>query len=487
LFKKCQIAIFFAAVCSIYAGFVDVHSSPSGATILIDGESTHLVTPNIIEIFGDSVDISVSLDDYYFQKRIVRVPKNDTMRISFTQMQIFDTVSIFGHHSYGILNLPKPPNGIPYLIDGYIEHDYKKILLNAGEHSINWSGGMEYEPIDTSAEITAGRITDVEFEFNYRTATLSIETKPEDAKIFLDGKLTAVGVLFGKVSAGKHKIAVSAKGYVRKEQEIIVFPNHTAKLDIVLEPATGMDYTEKRIDSHGNFKKPKRIDELKNLGRFWGNYLISQPFSIEVSALSVQYRTATDKKFRDIVSLFNDASLIGTNYRGFSFFNKLWIAKSFVIFSAEYGQGFGGIKYKKPYEINIEESSPRYENNYLIYDYYSEINPEIIFRSYSGQIGFRAGDKIISVAILTGFQREKIIFSGLSQKTSDEETYYTSFEQQNNNWITSVRAVVSPKSANFYPSFYAELSLTPVRNYDVSGWTTVRSGILVPWRFERKK
>ncbi|MDR0303839.1 MAG: PEGA domain-containing protein [Chitinispirillales bacterium] len=488
MFKKLKIAVFFAVI-NGYAGFVEINSSPSGAKIIINDKETGLTTPKVVEIKSSSAQINVSLENYNFRERTIFVPAHDTVRLSFTQMQISDTISIFGDRSHGILNLPSPPDGIPYLIDGYIENDSRKILLNAGEHNVYWNGGIEYEPIDTFVEVEVGKIANVDFAFNYRTATLFVETEPEEAKIFLDGKLAGVGILFCNTKAGKHNISISYRGYRTNEQEITILPDRMQKLNIKLERLFDNDDVNKCLDIYGTYEdcpKNKKIDELKKLGKFLGDYLNRQPFSIEASAISVQYRTATDKKFRDIVSLFNDGTLIGTNYRGFSFFNKLWIAKSFVIVSAEYGQGFGGVKYKKPYQIDIGESSPEYKNCYLIYDEFLDVNPELFFNSYSGQIGFRAGDRGLSIAILVGYLREKITLNGISKKIADDRYEYLSIEKRNDTWITSLRAVIAPKAVVFCPSIYAELSLTPVSGYDVSGWVSLRTGVIIPWWYSKQ-
>lgn len=399
-----------------------------------------------------------------------------------------DTFFVFGNHSYGILNLPATPNGIPYLIDGKIENDSKKILLLAGEHQIYWDGGIEYEAIDTVIEVNVGEIRDVVFNFVERKATIFLETEPEESKIFLDGKLAGVGVLFGNLQPGIHQISISAQGYHTSNQNFLALPNHLVKMNVQLvqipdKDGDGFpDSIDVCPDVYGIFDgcpKYHKGKELKKLGDFWWNYLRTQPFTIEVLALAVQYRIpVANKEFRNLVSLFNDGVPIGTNYRGFSAFNKLWLAKSFVIISAEYGQGFAGLKYKKPYEISIDDYS-------LIYKDYSDKGPEMNIYSYSGQIGIRAGNPYLTIAVLTGYQSEKITVEKITKTDKNGRKYYSSFSKQNNSWITSVRAAVYPKGEIFYPAIFGEISLTPISSFDLTSWTSVRLGILIPWRLEK--
>lgn len=399
-----------------------------------------------------------------------------------------DTFFVYGNHSYGILNLPITPNGIPYIINGKIENDSKKILLFAGEHQVYWDGGIDYEPIDTILEVNVGEIRNVVFNFIERKSTIFLEAEPEEAKIFLDGNLSGVGVLFGNLRPGAHRITVSAQGYHTSNQDILVLPNHLVKMNVKLTQIPDRDgdgfpdSIDVCPDVFGIFDgcpQYKKGKELKKLSDFWWNYLRTQPLTIEVLGLAVQYRIpVANEKFRNLISLFNDGVPIGTNYRGFTAFNKLWIAKSFWIISAEYGQGFAGLKYKKPYPIEIDDYT-------LMYKEYREINPEITINTYSGQFGFRSGNKNLTIAILTGFQSEKITVSGVTKKDENGKEYYSSFSKQNNSWITTARAVVSPKGEIFHPAIFGEISLTPVSSYYVTSWVGLRAGILIPWRLEK--
>ena len=122
-----------------------------------------------------------------------------------------------------------------------------------------------------------------------------------------------------------------------------------------------------------------------------------------------------------------------------------------------------------------------FRDYYLIYSEFSEINPELFLNSYSGQIGLRAGDNIISLAVLFGYKREKITLSGISRKVGDSYQY-TTVERRNDGFITTFRAVVNPKNtAVFRPTLFAEISLTPVRTYELTNWVSMRSGVLIPW------
>jgi len=387
--------------------------------------------------------------------------------IDYESVVSADTFFVFGSHFYGILNLPKTPNASPYFINEDAKNDNQRIVLPAGEHRVFWSGGIEFESIDTVIEIRVGEISNVEFSFIERTATLFLETSPENASIFLDGNFAGTGMLFRDLRAGNHKITVSARGYRTNQQEITILPNRLLKMSVELEEA-------ERGDVYYNNK----ARELRKLANFWGNFMLKQPFTVEVSALSVQRRVATNKNFRNLVSLFNDGPPIGTNFNGFSVFNKLWVSHSFMIASLEYGQGFGGLRYKKPYHIPVDDYI-------LIYNEFREVNPEMSLRSNSAQIGIRIGHENLTIAVLTGILREEITMSGITRTAQDGRRYLSSQTKQNDNWITSVRASFSPSGLVFHPAFFAEIAMTPVNRYDVSGWINMRSGIIVPWRLSR--
>ena len=414
-----------------------------------------------------------------------------------------DTFFVFGTHSYGILNLPITPNAIPYIINDYIEHENQRIVLPMGRHRVSWHGGVGYMPIDTFVDVRAGEMVNLSLSFVERQGTLFIETEPDEARIFLNSDLAGVGVLFRDVKAGVHNLWVAANGFHAVEQTITVLPNRLTRLNIKL-PSTNdrdgdgfPDSVDLCPDVFGIYRgcpRPPVWHELKELRNFWREYLRQQPFSIEVMALAFQYRIATEPTFRELIGLFNDGPVIGTNHRGFSAFNKMWIGYKQWIASLEYGQGFAGSRYRKTFDIDVDGEYR------IMYSRNMESEPTMMMNSYSGQIGIRAGNEIMSIAILTGFQREKITLSNITEIYEDNmgrrRHIFSSRSARNDSWITSVRATLSPVGENFNPAFFIELSITPILGEEenrvnrvlrpeTSGWTGFRSGVIIPWRLVR--
>ncbi|MCL2845297.1 MAG: PEGA domain-containing protein [Chitinivibrionia bacterium] len=415
-----------------------------------------------------------------------------------------DTFFVFGTHSFGILNLPIAPNNIPYLINNDIESETQRIVLPMGRHRISWHGGIGYMPIDTFVDVRAGEILNLRLSFVERQGTIFIETEPDEARIFLNSDLAGVGTLFRDIKAGEHRLAVSAHGFHGIEQTITVFPNRLTRFHIQL-PSTHdrdgdgfPDSVDLCPDVFGIYRgcpRPPVWHELKELRSFWRDYLSQQPFTIEVLAFAFQHRIATEPIFRELIGLFNDGPVIGTNHRGFSAFNKIWIGHRQWIMSLEYGQGFAGSRYRKSFDIPVDID---FDNGFWVeYDRFGDLEPTMILRSYSGQIGFRAGNEILSLAILTGYQREKIMLNNITERNERGRRTLSSRSARNDTWITSVRAALSPIGENFHPTYFIELSITPILGDgdgsaisralrpETSGWVGFRGGIIIPWRLQR--
>lgn len=407
-----------------------------------------------------------------------------------------DTFFVYGSHSYGILNLPATPNAIPYIINERIEYENERIVLPMGRHRIFWDGGIGYVPIDTFADVRAGEIVNLNFNFTERRGTLFIETEPDEARIFLNSELAGVGVLFRDLQAGNHLLSVSAQGHHSIEQTVSVSPGRVSRYNIRL-PSTydrdgdgfpdSVDLCPDVFGIYHGCPRPQLGHELRNLRDFWRGYLDEQPFTIEILAFGFQYRIASEPLFRELISLFNDGPAVGTNHRGFSAFNKIWIANARWIASLEYGQGFLGSRYRKSFDINVDNDF------HLIYDKHWDLEPTIKMRSFSGQFGFRAGNEILSLAILTGYQAERITLTNISEFGDDRRRRTSSRTSRNNVWITSVRAVLSPSGENFNPAFFIEMSVTPIVGEprgkigqairpEETGWIGFRSGVILPWR-----
>ncbi len=467
-----------------------VVSEPAGAEIIINHIRTGKYTPDTIRNLPRSeITVSVLLDDYRYAERTI-LPTSDTLStLSFTHLTDFDTLAITGDSLFGILQLPVPPVEAPYLVNEIIE-DRENVILSSGIHHIQWDGGISYAPVDTFVEIRSARITSVELKFLRRYGRVSLVTEPDSAALYIDTTLWGIGRLQKPIPAGKHELTVSASGWLTKSRSFLLFPGQTIRDTIRLEISPDRDgdgfYDTVDIcpDLHGIYDGCPSIqkrEELKRLGNYFSKSFAAAPFTVELAPFLFQYRFATDRSFRELISLFNDGSGLFTNYRGVTLLNKIWVSRGFFIGSVDVGYSFAGLKYEKSWQIPINDDS----THILHYDQYRDENPQLGIFSFGVQGGIQLHSDIISFAFLTGYLYEKIELRGISSISRESgDTTFIDQSDLNSRWNSTVRATVSPWNKPLYPRFYGEMSFAPGTE-KVTGWIDTRFGVIVPWWRER--
>lgn len=476
---------------SAYAGALEVLSEPAGAEIIINHIRTGRYTPDTLTNLPNSeLKVTLLLENYRYEERVVAIDRLKTTSLSFTQLSDFDTIAITGDSLFGILQLPIPPVQAPYLINEIIE-DRENVILTNGIHHIEWDGGISYQPIDTFVEVRTARITTVDIPFLRRYGRVDLVIKPDSAAIHIDSTLLGVGKLKKPLPAGKHDVVLTSHGWLDSTYSILLFPGQTIRdtIELTVSPDRDGDGFHDTVDIcpdlHGIYDGCPSIQKREEFRRISGHLsrtFKSAPFTIEFAPISFQMRYATDKKFREKLSLFNDGSALLNNYRGVALCNKVWLSRGLFIGSVDIGYSLSALRYEKQWEIPISEDG----NQLLIYDKYSDENPEYRIFSSGFQAGIQLHSNIISFAFLTGYLYETIELRNVTQldPVSGDTTLVT-LKDNNSIWNTTVRTTLTIKDAPLFPRAYSEISFTP-RSDDVTGWIDFRVGIIVPWwRSER--
>ena len=215
-------------------GTISVHSSPSGATIHLEGFVGQTVTTphTFTKVSPGHHKLELSLVGYYDWSTDARVTAGHTTPIHATLRPIPTTGAITVFSS--------PPGAEIYLdntYEGRTLHTITDVL--PGHHTVRLC--LEgYRDWSTPVDVTAGDTTPVQATLTPipRTGAISVNSEPPGANIGLDGvpinALTPYTI--PNVVSGTHNLELALKGYLDWSAEVHVVPGKTADVDAPLIP-----------------------------------------------------------------------------------------------------------------------------------------------------------------------------------------------------------------------------------------------------------
>ncbi len=478
-------------VVASFAATIEVLSDPAGAEIILNHIRTGRFTPDTIgNLPNGEISISVLRDNYAFTEQIIIPSRDSITRISFHELSDFDTLAITADSLFGILQLPKTPVETPYLVNEIIE-DRDNVILTSGIHHIQWDGGISYEPIDTMIEVRVARITTLDLPFMRRYGRVSVVAEPDSTAIYVDSTLWGIGSLRKPLPAGEHTLRYESQGWISEERSILLFPGYTLRDTVRLKKSPdsdndgfhdSVDLCPDLVGVYEGCPTIQKRDELRRVGTHVFDQFRSAPFTIEVAPISLQIRYAHNKQFNEMISLFNDGVSLFNNYRGITLLNKAWISRGLFISSVDVGYSFAGLQYEKQWKVPLNDDSTKL----LIYDDYSEDNPQLELFSVGFQLGIQLHGEIVSFAFMTGYLYEEIkLYNITSIDPISGKSSFISESTDNSSWNSTVRSSISLGSTPMVPRLYAEISFTPSTQSEMTGWTDVRFGVIIPWWKEK--
>jgi hypothetical protein len=212
-------------------GAIDVKSTPTGATIYLDGEDTGDKTDAILdELEPADYIVKLTLQGYEDYLDTVTVEAGDTVEIDATLKQI--------PPAYGSLQVNSTPTGATIwldsdsmgvtnaLLDSVLVGDYTVKLILDG-----------YEDYETSVTIVEGETDTVDATLTEKTGSIQVNSNPDGAAILLDGSSTGFVTdhLFTEVSLGNHTIELTLDGYADWDTTVTVTYGQTETIDVTLE------------------------------------------------------------------------------------------------------------------------------------------------------------------------------------------------------------------------------------------------------------
>ena len=215
-------------------GAIEVKSTPTGATIFLDGDDTGEETDAILdELEPDDYTVKLTLTGYEDYVDTVTVEAGDTAEVDANLVAVTPP-------AYGALQVNSTPTGAAIWLDDANTGAVTDTLLDSllvGEYTLKLTlaGYYDYE---TTVTIVEGEIDTVDEELDELTGFIEVNSTPDNAAIWLDGDSTDYFTdHLLTVPIGDHTVKLTLEGYKDWETAVTVSEGQTETIDATLEEA----------------------------------------------------------------------------------------------------------------------------------------------------------------------------------------------------------------------------------------------------------
>jgi phage replication-related protein YjqB (UPF0714/DUF867 family) len=217
-------------------GSIQVSSSPSGATITLDGVDSRVAPATFPNINVGRHTIVASMDGYYTQSQNVDVTAGQVSRLSLTMVPYGPTT--------GSARIQSVPTGADIYLDGLYRGSTPLVISNlaTGSHTVllRRAGYQEYS---TSIAINAGSTTELRPTLSALPASVGsvdVVSYPAGAAVYLDtvyyGHTSAWDALdIPNLQPGEHAVTLSLSGYYDYVTTVTVNAGRTTNLAATLK------------------------------------------------------------------------------------------------------------------------------------------------------------------------------------------------------------------------------------------------------------
>lgn len=210
-------------------GFILITSEPSGASVIINGQSTEETTPFQTLKPAGEYTFRLELKDYHVNEGIFTIKADQTTKKEITLVP-----------SFGSLHIETNPPGASIKID---DTETKQITpaslqkIPSGIHFVTLSK-ENYGSQIRSVTISDGEQTNILLDLESEFGTIGVVTLPE-AKIYIDNEPVGERQYSGSLSPGIHIIEVHKENYHSQRKEIEITAGSENRLLLELEPKIG--------------------------------------------------------------------------------------------------------------------------------------------------------------------------------------------------------------------------------------------------------
>ncbi len=213
-------------------GSLYITSSPTGATVTIDGTEDGTTPVTVLGLSPGSHSVTLSLTGYQTASQTVTVSAGTTVSSHFTLVPVSPTT--------GSLYITSSPTGATVTIDGMVDGTTPVAVLglSPGSHSVTLSM-VGYQTYSGSATVTASEETPVNVvltpEGGGTPGYLTVYSFPLKATAAIDGTVVGKTPLMGtRVNPGTHTLTIGMTGYSDYTTSINVAAGSHLQLPLII-------------------------------------------------------------------------------------------------------------------------------------------------------------------------------------------------------------------------------------------------------------
>ncbi|MFQ6113987.1 MAG: PEGA domain-containing protein, partial [bacterium] len=215
-------------------GYIDLISNPPGALISVNGEPTGQTTPQKIgPLKKGTYEVVLTLEGFESWSKDFSITKNDTLAQT---IQLVPTTGTSGN----LVVKSDPAEASVYL-------DLKDTGLKTPVTLQNLSQGLHtvqlkkegYQTVEQSIDIASEKTEEWSVELTRAVGSLSIDSNPRGASVFLKGKSTGkkTPAVFRNMDVGSYEVQLKKEGYQTFESFVKISAEKTTNISGSLRKA----------------------------------------------------------------------------------------------------------------------------------------------------------------------------------------------------------------------------------------------------------
>ena len=218
------------AILQSITGTVSLESEPTEAMILLDGEDVGKSPKTVTGIKTGKHELEVRMDGYVSWVKMIKVKAG--REYAFT--------AVLQRRRGSLLITSDPANAMIYMQDKKIGKSPRIITeLIPGNYTVEVKHD-EYQTWSDNVEIVSDIETTLNAILETKPGSITIKSKPSDAKILIDGKEAGTTpATINDIECGTHIVELKVEGYKIWNENVEVKPNKDSSFTAVLHEMTG--------------------------------------------------------------------------------------------------------------------------------------------------------------------------------------------------------------------------------------------------------
>ena len=257
-------------------GLLTFPTTPSGASVEIDGDITSFTTPGPIEVLEGERQISVKLPGYERWSDVLYISAEEIVQWPLVSLELIG----------GTLRLTTNPAGASLTIDNnYVGTSPLEIDLVPNERMQVKASLFGYQTASRTVVLDTGKLKTTHIDLKPLTGQLTVLTQPEGADVFVNGEFKGVSNTNLELQAKRHEIRIEREGFAGFSTEVELQPDLQQELRVKL-----LTHDEARLQALKGVRTTSEGQEL----------ILLAPATIKMGASRRQPGRRSNEVFRSV-------------------------------------------------------------------------------------------------------------------------------------------------------------------------------------------